>query len=85
MGPITDHLSEHLGPSDLMIMRTRRRLLAVARALAKNGTVPPGVDDPDTMYAIRSGDFMSEAGLDWRRAYDRQMQASVRPLQQAAE
>ena len=27
MGPITDHLFEHLGPSDMMIMRTRRRLL----------------------------------------------------------
>ncbi len=85
MGPVTDHLFEHLGPSDMMIMRTRRRLLQVARALAKNGTVPPGVDDPDRMYAVRSGDFVSEAGLDWRRAYDRQMQASVRPLQQAAE
>jgi phenylpropionate dioxygenase-like ring-hydroxylating dioxygenase large terminal subunit len=85
MGPITDHLHEHLGPSDMMIMRTRRRLLGVARALAKNGKVPPGVDDPDKMYAVRSGDFVSEAGLDWRQAYDRQMHASVRPLQQAAE
>jgi hypothetical protein len=53
--------------------------------LAKNGTVPPGVDDPDRLYAVRSGDFLSEAGLEWREAYDRQMQASVRPLQQAAE
>ncbi|MGH7092294.1 MAG: hypothetical protein ACREFB_02010, partial [Stellaceae bacterium] len=85
MGPITDHLSEHLGPSDMMIMRTRRRLLQVARALAKDGTVPPGVDDPERMYAVRSGDFVAQGGLDWRRAYDRQMQESVRPLQQAAE
>jgi phenylpropionate dioxygenase-like ring-hydroxylating dioxygenase large terminal subunit len=84
MGPITDHLSEHLGPSDMMIMRTRRRLLQAAQALAR-GKVPPGVDDPDKMYAIRSGDFLTEAGLDWRRAYDRQMEASVRPLRQAAE
>jgi phthalate 4,5-dioxygenase oxygenase subunit len=85
MGPITDHQWEHLGPSDMMIMRTRRRLLAVARALAKNGAVPPGVDDPETMYAVRSGDFVTEAGLDWRDAYDRQMAASIRPLQEAAE
>jgi hypothetical protein len=81
MGPITDHLFEHLGPSDMMIMRTRRRLLAVARALAKNGTVPPGVDDPP----VRSGDFLTEDGLDWHQAYDRQMQAATRPLQEAAE
>jgi len=85
MGPITDHLSEHLGPSDMMIMRTRRRLLGVARALAKDGTVPPGVDDPEKLYPVRSGDFLSEAGLEWRDAYDRQMQAASRPLQQAAE
>jgi phthalate 4,5-dioxygenase oxygenase subunit len=85
MGPITDHLSEHLGPSDMMIMRTRRRLLAVARAFAKSGKAPPGVDNPDIMYPVRSGDFVTEAGLSWRDAYDRQMAASVRPLQQAAE
>jgi hypothetical protein len=85
MGPITDHLFEHLGPSDMMIMRTRRRLLAVARAFAKNGKAPPGVDDPEIMYRVRSGDFLTEAGLDWRRAYDRQMDAATRPLQQAAE
>jgi hypothetical protein len=85
MGPITDHLFEHLGPSDMMIMRTRRRLLGVARALAKSGAVPPGVDDPETMYAIRSGDFVTEAGLDWHEAHERQLAASVRPLRQAAE
>jgi phthalate 4,5-dioxygenase oxygenase subunit len=85
MGPITDHLWEHLGPSDMMIMRTRRRLLAVARALAKSGKVPPGVDDPEKCYPVRSGDFLTEAGLQWRDAYDRQMQAATRPLQEAAE
>ena len=84
MGPITDHLSEHLAPSDRMIMATRRRLLKVARALAKDGTVPPGVDNPEVMYPVRSGDFISEARLNWREAYDRQMRASVRPLKLAA-
>ena len=85
MGPITDHLFEHLAPSDKMIMATRRRLLKVARALAKNGTVPPGVDNPEIMYPVRSGDFVTDAKLGWRQAYDLQMRASVRPLQQAAE
>jgi hypothetical protein len=47
--------------------------------------VPPGVDDPELMYAVRSGDFVTEARLGWRQAYDRQMRASVRPLQEAAE
>jgi phenylpropionate dioxygenase-like ring-hydroxylating dioxygenase large terminal subunit len=85
MGPITDHLFEHLAPSDKMIMATRRRLLKAARAFAKDGTLPPGVDNPDIMYPVRSGDFLTDAKLGWRQAYDRQMQASLRPLKQAAE
>jgi phthalate 4,5-dioxygenase len=85
MGPITDHLSEHLGPSDMMIMRTRRRLLAAARAFAKTSKAPPGVDNPEIMYRVRSGDFVTEAGLDWHEAYERQMDAATRPLQEAAE
>ena len=48
-------------------------------------TVPPGVDNPDIMYAVRSGDFVTDAKLRWREAYDRQMRAAVRPLQEAAE
>jgi hypothetical protein len=68
-----------------MIMRTRRRLLQAARALAKDGTVPPGVDNPDIMYRVRSGDFVTDAKLRWREAYDRQMRAAIRPLQEAAE
>jgi phthalate 4,5-dioxygenase oxygenase subunit len=85
MGPITDHLFEHLAPSDRMIMATRRRLLHAARALAKDRTVPPGVDNPDIMYPVRSGDFVTDAKLRWREAYEAQMRAAVRPLQEAAE
>ena len=85
MGPITDHLFEHLAPSDRMIMATRRRLLEVARALAEHGTVPPGVDEPAIMYPVRSGDFVTDARLDWREAYDREMRAAIRPLNLAAE
>src|SRR5262249_40591078 len=68
MGPITDHLFEHMAPSDRMIMATRRRLLKVARSLRKDRTVPPGVDNPGIMYPVRSGDFITEARLGWRQA-----------------
>ena len=85
MGPITDHLFEHLAPSDRMIMATRRRLSEAARALAEHGTVPPGVDEPAVMYPVRSGDFVTEARLGWREAYDREMRAAVRPMKMAAE
>jgi phthalate 4,5-dioxygenase len=84
MGGITDHAFENLAPSDLMIARTRRRLLRAARAFAKDGTVPPCVDEPGIYTQVRSGDFLADSKIAWR-AYEMQMRAAVRPLQQAAE
>jgi len=87
MGPITDHAWEHLGPSDRMIARTRRRALQAARAFREHGTLPPGVDDPAVFLQSRSGYFIVEDGAAWQDAYARQVQAAVRPapLRQAAE
>jgi phthalate 4,5-dioxygenase len=85
MGGITDHDFEHLGPSDRMITRTRRRLLRAARAFKKDGTVPPGVDDPNIYFEVRSGDFLADEKVDWRDAYAAQLRAAIRPLRQAAE
>ena len=86
MGPIVDHELEHLGPSDRMITRTRRRLLQAAHAF-RDGAVPPLVDDPAVYMTARSGFFLSEVGLDWREAYNRQVAAASRPvaMPQAAE
>jgi phenylpropionate dioxygenase-like ring-hydroxylating dioxygenase large terminal subunit len=53
-GPIVDRTREHLGTTDSMVIRVRRRLLAAAKALRENGIVPPGVDEPG-MYRQRSG------------------------------
>jgi phthalate 4,5-dioxygenase len=85
MGGITDHEFENLGPSDIMIARTRRRLLLAARAFANDGKVPPGVDDPEIYNAVRSGDFIIDAKTGWRDAYDMQMRTAIRPLAEAAE
>jgi hypothetical protein len=85
MGGITDHAFENLAPSDLMIARTRRRLFRAARALAKDGTVPPCVDEPEIYTAVRSGDFLADKKIAWRDAYEMQMRAAMRPLAQAAE
>jgi phthalate 4,5-dioxygenase len=85
MGPVTDHGWENLGPSDIMIARTRRRLLRAARAFNKDGTMPPGVDDPGIFVGVRSGDFLADEKIGWRDAYDTQMRAALRPLAQAAE
>jgi phthalate 4,5-dioxygenase len=56
MGPITDHAAEHLVPSDIMVARTRRRLLRAAIGLRDNGATPPGVDTP-AAYASAWGGF----------------------------
>ena len=64
MGPILDRTNEHLGTTDQMIIRTRRRLLAAARALAEDGTPPPGVDNPAS-YHKRSGQVILPRTADW--------------------
>jgi phenylpropionate dioxygenase-like ring-hydroxylating dioxygenase large terminal subunit len=63
MGRIYDRSHEHLGVTDSMIIRTRRRLLDAARALAADGTLPPGVEDP-SLYRIRSGGAILPKGVD---------------------
>jgi len=85
MGGITDHDFENLGPSDIMIARTRRRLLRAARAFHKDGAAPPGVDDSDIYTAVRSGDFLADEKIAWRDAYEAQLRGAARPLAQAAE
>jgi len=74
MGPIYDRTSEHLGSSDAMIIRTRRRLMAAAAARRDRGAIPPGVDQPEA-YRLRSGGVVLPDGADW-------FQATL-PLQQA--
>jgi phthalate 4,5-dioxygenase len=78
MGPIVNHAKEHLAPSDLMIARTRRRLLTAARALAKKRTVPPGVDDPEILWKARSGSFYADETIDWLDAYEEQLRTAMR-------
>jgi hypothetical protein len=64
MGAIMPRQNEHLGTSDSMIIKARRRWLMAARALAENGTVPPGVDQPE-IYHQRSGEIIIPRSTDW--------------------
>jgi phthalate 4,5-dioxygenase len=79
MGPITDHASEHLVASDQMIVRTRRRLVAAAKSLADEATVPPGVDDPEIFLGARGGDVIAPSEVDWVSVYARQLREAVNP------
>ena len=64
MGTIYNRSREHLGTTDQLIIRTRRRLVAAARALRDKGTVPPGVDNPE-VYRQRSGGVVLPRNVDW--------------------
>ena len=63
MGAIGDRSQEHLGTSDSMIIKSRRRALNAARAL-QEGITPPGVDDPD-VFSVRTGDVILPKETDW--------------------
>ncbi|HEY1722153.1 MAG TPA: Rieske 2Fe-2S domain-containing protein [Magnetospirillaceae bacterium] len=79
MGPIVDRAFEHLAPSDAMVARTRQRMLKAVRALAKDGTAPPGVDNPEVNLWARSGSFVAPEGQDWLDAYAAHVRQSVSP------
>ncbi len=64
MGPIYARHREHLGTTDQLIIRTRRRLLNAVKAFRDQGVVPPGVDNPE-FYRQRSGGAILNRQLDW--------------------
>jgi phthalate 4,5-dioxygenase len=67
MGAIIDRTQEHLGSSDAMVIRTRRRAINAAKALRDAGAVPPGVDDP-AVYRARSGGVILPRSASWLEA-----------------
>ncbi|HZR98640.1 MAG TPA: Rieske 2Fe-2S domain-containing protein [Chloroflexota bacterium] len=67
MGPVIDRTQERLGSSDVMIIRTRQRLLEAVKALRDAGATPPGVDEPG-VYAVRAGGIILPRDADWVEA-----------------
>jgi phenylpropionate dioxygenase-like ring-hydroxylating dioxygenase large terminal subunit len=67
MGAIMDRTREHLGTTDALIIRTRRRLIAAAKALRNEGVLPPGVEDA-SVYLERSGQIVLPRNVDWWQA-----------------
>jgi hypothetical protein len=74
MGRINDRTTEHLGTTDSFIIRTRRRLIAMAKALAEQGITPIGVDTP-AVYRQRSGEMVIPRSQDWWNAYEQKREA----------
>ena len=71
MGPIFDREPEHLGTTDALIIRTRRRMINAARAFDTEGVIPPGVDNPE-LYRQRSGGVLLPRDVNWWDATERQ-------------
>jgi hypothetical protein len=61
---IVNRTREHLGTTDSMIIRVRRRLLDAAKALNERNVPPPGVENPWS-YRLRSGWAVLPENVDW--------------------
>jgi phenylpropionate dioxygenase-like ring-hydroxylating dioxygenase large terminal subunit len=82
LGTLSDRTREHLVPSDAMIVRARRKMLALVEAFAADKTMKlPGVDDPGIYRGNRAGNFLAATGKPFREAYEEQMRlhASAAP------
>jgi hypothetical protein len=64
MGVIYQRDHEHLGTTDQFIIRVRRRLIQMAKALRERGETPVGVDNPED-YRQRSGEMIIPRSTDF--------------------
>ncbi len=65
MGPVYDRTQEHLGTTDVALIRMRGMLLKAARDLAE-GKGPPAVEGDLPYASIRSAEKILEPEEDWR-------------------
>jgi phenylpropionate dioxygenase-like ring-hydroxylating dioxygenase large terminal subunit len=79
MGTTVDHNIEHLTIGDLMITRTRQRMLNAMRDLVDRGIKPPGAENSDVFLGAHGGDFVAPAGIGWLETYANQVRASANP------
>ena len=65
MGSIYDRPHEHLGTTDLAVIRLRRMLVNAARQL-EQGIDPRGIEADGPFAEIRSAERIIDADDDWR-------------------
>jgi len=82
MGSIADRGHERLGSGDVMIIRTRARLLKAALALREHGTAPPNVEHPE-VCRVRATNVVLPDGADWVRATEDWCRARTNELSEA--
>jgi len=64
MGPISDRSKEHLGASDIGIIRWREALVESVKEFIA-GSEPPGLDPPTPYHLIGSVAVLADRGTDW--------------------
>jgi phthalate 4,5-dioxygenase len=64
-GPIYDRTREHLGSTDVALIRMHRQLLRAAKGLAE-GEEPPALSGSGDFRAIRGAEKILAEGEDWR-------------------
>jgi phthalate 4,5-dioxygenase oxygenase subunit len=64
-GPIFDRTREHLGSTDVAVIRMHRQLLRAAKGLA-NGEEPPALGGTGDFRSIRGAEKILAEGEDWR-------------------
>jgi phenylpropionate dioxygenase-like ring-hydroxylating dioxygenase large terminal subunit len=77
IGYIADHDGEMLVPSDVLVARTRHRLLAAAEALQAQGTAPPGLDDPACYHDVWSGYVIAPRDMEFLEVYGKNIPRST--------
>lgn len=77
MGPVVDRSREHLCASDLMINRTRLRLLKAVETYGESGELPPTLDNPELTRHIQAGGGHKPADQDWLDFYRAQTEPSA--------
>jgi phthalate 4,5-dioxygenase oxygenase subunit len=75
IGYIADHSGEMLVASDLLVARTRRRLLAATEAVAQ-GAAPPGLEEPAAYRDVWSGYIIAPRHLEFLDVYHKNIPQS---------
>jgi hypothetical protein len=65
VGPIYDRTREHLGSTDVAVIRMHRMLIRAAKGLA-NGEQPPALGGSGDFRSIRGAEKILAEGEDWR-------------------
>ena len=67
MGPIYDRRKEHLGTSDMAVVRMRRLMLQSVRDFMANGKAPLGLEQPVNHKALRAEEAIVPLDTPWQK------------------